>query len=237
MNIAIIGYGRMGQSISRLINPKHELKLIVDINKPQKVQDGVIYLKKISEIDKGLLDKIDVFFEFTQPDSAKDNITELLKLKEGIKIVCGTTGWDTKSINDMVYKTKATLMISSNFSIGITSLIKPLQEISKSLANKGFKASIKDLHHKDKKDSPSGTAKMLAEIIEQQGFECPIESTREDDHVGTHVIRFESNLEVIKIKHKAKDRDVLAMGAIYGAEILKGQNRPGVYSFRELIEN
>ncbi len=231
MNIAIIGYGKMGQAIARLVNPKHKLRLIIDTAQPDKRPSGVDFATNPTEADPKVINSIDVFFEFSSPLSAQKNITELLRVKKDAKIVCGTTGWDVKTVEEAVKLNKAYLLVSTNFSVGIKALKPCLEELSMSLYKKGFNASIIESHHKNKKDSPSGTAKTLAEIIKKVGFECPIKSIREDDHVGTHTIKFESEFETIEIKHEAKNRDVFCIGAIYSAEWLSEQQKPGVYFY------
>ncbi|HOW16959.1 MAG TPA: dihydrodipicolinate reductase C-terminal domain-containing protein [bacterium] len=223
MRTAIIGYGRMGQGIARLLGQEHQLLFIVEPNKDLKTSTEVRVFNRISEVDPSLLNKVDIFFEFTTPDSAFNNIKELIKIRPDSKIICGTTSWDTKELEKLIENKKASLLISSNFSIGVKALKPCLKEISSSLNKKGFKVELTDLHHKHKKDSPSGTAKMLAKIIENEGLVCPIKSIREDEHVGTHTIRFESDFEIIEIKHEAKNRDVFCIGAIRSAEWLKDQ--------------
>jgi 4-hydroxy-tetrahydrodipicolinate reductase len=223
MRTAIIGYGRMGQGIERLLGQEHQLLFIVDPKKDPNIKTNVIVFNKIAEVDPALLNEVDVFFEFTTPDSALSNIKELIKIKPDAKIICGTTSWDTKELEKILNNKKASLLISSNFSIGVKAIRPCLKEISSNLNKKGFKVELTDLHHKHKKDSPSGTAKMLAKIIEDEGFICPINSIRENEHVGTHTIRFESDFEVIEIKHEAKNRDVFCIGAIRAAEWLKDQ--------------
>ena len=231
MNIAIIGYGKMGQAIARLASPKHKLCLIIDPSQPHEIPAGIDFAKGPTEAGPKVLNSVDVFFEFSTPLSAQKNITELLKVKKDAKIICGTTGWDVKTVEENVKLNGAYLLVSTNFSVGIKALKPCLEELSTSLFQKGFSADITELHHKNKKDSPSGTAKALAEIIKRSGIECPIKSIREADHTGTHMIRFESEFETIEIKHEAKSRDVFCIGAIYSAEWLSEQQKPGVYFY------
>ncbi len=211
MNIAIVGFGKIGQAIAKLAQPKHKICLTVDSP------------KDMENLDPAILSKIDVFFEFTSPEAAASNILSIIKAKNDAKIVCGTTGWDVNSVKSAIERSEAILLVSSNFSVGIN-VIKPcLKGLANELSDKGFSASMSDLHHQHKKDAPSGTAKTLAELIESAGMKCPIKSYREGEYVGTHTIRFESEYEVIEIRHEAKNRDVFCMGAIHKAEWLNEQ--------------
>jgi len=220
MNIAIIGYGKMGKGIARMLKSGQKLVLTIDAG-----QD-------INSVNKKILDSIDIFFEFTTPDAAKENILSIIKLKDRAKIVCGTTGWNVKEIEKDLIEHKALLLHSSNFSVGVKAVASCLNDLSTLISKtKEFKASILELHHIHKKDKPSGTARMLADIIEKNGINCPVESVREGEHVGTHTITFESGFEKIEIKHEAKNRDVFCVGALFAAEWLYKQDRPGLYSF------
>ena len=223
MNVAIIGYGKMGRGVEKTLKNAQKLVLTIDAG-----QD-------INSVSKKTLDSIDVFFEFTTPDAAKNNILSIIKLKKNAKIVCGTTGWNIKEIEKEIIKHEALLLHSSNFSIGIKALASCLNDLSTTISKtKEFNASIIEIHHTQKKDKPSGTARMLAEIIEKSGMKCPIKSIREGEHVGTHTVTFESKFEKIEITHEAKNRDVFCMGAVFAAEWLYEQNKPGIYYFSNL---
>lgn len=227
MNIAIIGFGKMGRSIAKFAQKKHKICLIVEDIRPDDLPQGTVHLKNIGDADQALLGSVDVFFEFTTPSSAEKNVLDIIKAKDNAKIICGTTGWDVEKVRGTVEKSNAILFVSSNFSIGVNTLKPCLKGLSQVLSKEGFTASMVDLHHQNKKDAPSGTAKTLASIIEAEGIKCPIQSFREGDYVGTHTIRFESEFEVIELKHIAKNRDVFSIGALNKAEWLKSQSSSG----------
>jgi 4-hydroxy-tetrahydrodipicolinate reductase len=242
MNIALIGYGKMGKAITKAL-PPYAINIIVDplfnnedklsINKSNK---EVLLLNKISDIPKEKLKNIDVFIEFTNPDSALANIKELIKIKDNAKIVSGTTAWNIKALGEILNKTQALVLHSSNFSLGINIISKALNSIARDLKNLGsFDASMVEYHHKNKKDAPSGTAKTLAKIIEEQDLACPVSSVRSGHYPGTHSICFDSDLETIEIKHTARSRDLFCKGVLISAEWLSKQKKPGLYSFNDVI--
>lgn len=239
MKIALIGYGKMGQAIAKNIAETNSINIVID---PQ-IKTGAtlpgkntIFMNKISDIPKDLLSNIDVFIELTSPESALSNIKEIIRLKENAKIVCGTTGWNIKSISEDIEKEKALLLYSSNFSLGISIVSKLLSLITKDLKKlDNFEASMVEYHHKNKKDAPSGTARMLADIIEDKGLACPISSVRAGHYPGTHSICFDSKFETIEIKHTARNRDLFCEGILISADWLSKQTRPGLYKFSDVI--
>jgi 4-hydroxy-tetrahydrodipicolinate reductase len=243
INIALIGYGKMGQAIAKNIAEPNSIKLVVD---PQIKSGSALTVKgaskdlvltsKISDTPKNILNNIDVFIEFTNPESALANIKEILKLKDNAKIVCGTTGWDLKSINEDLNKKQALLLHSSNFSLGINIISKAIAYITKDLKKLGnFEASMVEYHHKNKKDAPSGTAKTLASIMEEQNLACPVSSVRAGHYPGTHSICFDSKFETIEITHTARTRELFCSGILLSADWLSKQNKPGLYKFSDVI--
>ena len=240
MNIALIGYGKMGQAIAKNSIKPHNIALIVDpeIDKtcaPVSNKD-TLCLRSISEIPSELLSKIDVFVEFTSPASALENINRIIDTKNDARIICGTTGWDPKTILEKLNQKGAMLLYGSNFSIGVNIISKALATVTKDLKKLGnFNASMVEYHHKNKKDAPSGTAKMLAEIIEGQNTPCPISSVRSGYYPGTHSICFDSEFETIEIKHTARNRDLFCQGILASTTWLLKQKKPGLYNFENVI--
>ena len=228
MNVAIIGYGKMGRGIHALMPKEWDLKLVCD---PNAKLDKVITVRSLNETPKELLTNIDLFFEFTEPGASKNNITFICNHKKGAMIVSGTTGWDPKEIESVLDSSGSFLLHSANFSVGINAIKKILKDLTTSLSkDSGFTVSITDIHHQHKKDSPSGTAKVLASIIEENGQNCPITSIREGEVPGIHTIKFVSEFETIELKHEVVSRQVLCMGAILSVKKLKQQTKPGLYS-------
>ena len=175
----------------------------------------------VARIDAGdafELNGADVAIEFTTPLTAKDNI--LRAWAQGVPVVCGSTGWDAASLmeEDKRIHEHPMLIWKSNFSVGVNiffDLNKELASAMKDLPQ--YTPSITETHHIHKLDKPSGTAKTLAEEI---GANVPIESIREGEVPGTHVVTWDSEEDTIIITHIAKGRRGFALGAVLAAESL-----------------
>ena len=154
MNIALIGYGRMGHEIEAIaIKRGHIIKLIVD-------QDNTADLNKLNSLG------IDVAIEFSFPDSAFNNIIKCLENK--VPVVSGTTGWLEKYENavDICKKYNSAFLHSTNFSIGVNLLFRLNKELARQMDRyRDYSVSIEEIHHTKKLDAPSGTAITLAEGI------------------------------------------------------------------------
>ena len=236
MNIAIIGYGRMGHEIEAIaIKRGHIVKLIVD-------QDN------ISDLCEANLAFIDVAIEFTTPDSAFTNISKCLELC--VPVVSGTTGWLEDYVKAVeICKEKNTSFIhSSNFSIGVNILFRLNAELAKQMDRyKEYSVSIEEIHHTKKLDSPSGTAITLAAGItgthssyKKWCFEndkvdtcVPIRSVREGLVPGTHTVIWDSEIDTITLKHEAKNRKGLALGAIVAAEFI--YSKAGIFTMNDVM--
>ncbi len=160
----------------------------------------------------------DVAIEFTTPATAKDNI--LHAWAQGVPVVCGTTGWDAASLieEDQQMHDKPMLIWKSNFSVGVNIFFDLNKELAAAMkAQPQYTPSITETHHIHKLDKPSGTAKTLAEQI---GTNVAIESIREGEVPGTHVVTWDSEEDTIVITHIAKGRRGFALGAVLAAESL-----------------
>ncbi len=226
MNIALIGYGRMGHEIEAVaIERGHNIALIID----QENQH---------ELNSKTLEPIDVAIEFSTPETALNNIT--LCLNAGVPTVSGTTGW-TESLEQVkvLAQTKQTAFFyASNYSIGVNLFFK-VNELLARLVNKnmGYNVSIEETHHIHKKDAPSGTAISIAQTIfgaykKYDGWsllpkffdnQIPIKSIREGEIAGIHSVLFDSEQDQIILTHKAKSRRGFALGAVLAAEFTLGK--------------
>lgn len=160
----------------------------------------------------------DVAIEFTTPATAKDNI--LRAWAQGVPVVCGTTGWDAASLieEDQQMHDKPMLIWKSNFSVGVNIFFDLNKQLAAAMkAQPQYTPSITEIHHIHKLDKPSGTAKTLAEQI---GTNVAIESIREGEVPGTHVVTWDSEEDTIIITHIAKGRRGFALGAVLAAESL-----------------
>jgi 4-hydroxy-tetrahydrodipicolinate reductase len=236
MNIALIGYGRMGHEIESIaVKRGHFIKLIVD-------EDNV------TDLNSSKLKGIDVAVEFSSPSAAFNNIVKCLG--EKVSVVSGTTGW-LENYNDVVEvcnKNKTSFIHSSNFSIGVNLLFRLNTELAKQMDRyHDYSVSIEEIHHTKKLDAPSGTAITIAEgiIMQHSSYknwcfaidktnDCvPISSLREGLVPGTHTITWDSDIDTISLKHEAKNRKGLALGAVVAAEFIHSKN--GVFTMNDVL--
>lgn len=237
MRIALIGYGKMGRTIEKIaLSQGHSISVIIDIDNH----------KDIGNISP---ENTDVVIEFTQPESAFDNISACLRQK--IPVVSGTTGWTEKiqAIRALCDEHKGAFFYASNYSIGVN-LFFVLNEYLASLMRNypEYKVSLEEIHHTEKKDAPSGTAITLAEGIlpnypakkiwtnsdSGKEDELPILSFREPEVPGTHRVIYQSLIDSIEIKHTAFSREGFAKGALLAAEWLPGKQ--GLFGMRDLLK-
>lgn len=226
MNIAIIGYGRMGKTIQKIaLSRNHDIGLIID--KENK-----------NDLNEENLKGIDAAIEFTFPDQAYENISRCLAA--GVPVVSGTTGW-LNSFDEALRiceDSGTAFMYSSNFSIGVNILFHMNRKLAKIMEGyKDYRVGISEIHHTGKLDAPSGTAITLArEIIDSHGSYSswieagsvndagvPIQSLREGDIPGTHKVKWSSDLDEISLIHEAKGREGFATGAVFAAEYIIGK--------------
>ncbi len=234
MRIILIGYGKMGRIIERVaIDRGHDIV-------------ARIALGNRHELDT---DDADVAIEFSHPDAAFDNVSRCLH--KNIPVVCGTTGWLTRKpeIDRICRETNGTFFYASNYSLGVNIFFKMNEYLSKTMSRfPEYDIRIDEVHHTEKKDAPSGTAITLAETILQntkkkktwvsadsgKPHELYISSFRIDQVPGTHVVKYESAIDDIEIKHTAHSREGFAKGAVLVAEWIAG--RKGILTMNEFLD-
>ena len=185
----------------------------------------------------------DVAIEFTEPNSAFNNIQKTLSA--GISVVSGTTGWYEK-ISDLKEESQnAGLVYSSNFSLGVNIFFELNNKMAELFSHHDqYKPSLKETHHKEKKDIPSGTAITLAEdilknsslngwTVKDEFGKLPIQSIREKDIHGNHSITYESEIDKVTLSHSALNRKGFAIGAVIAAEKIFGKT--GIHKFNSLL--
>ncbi len=236
MNIALLGYGRMGHELEEMaLRRGHSVKLIIDLDNP-------------GDFTENKFNDIDVVLEFTVPESAFANVSKCLYMKK--PVVSGTTGWlaDYGKAVEICSRNGTAFIHSSNFSVGVNILFRINSQLASMMDRlDGFKVSIEEIHHIKKLDSPSGTALSLADGIVKKhkkynGWSQPekaaadkisIKSVREGDVPGTHIVEWDSEIEKITLKHEAKGRKGLALGAILAAEYIA--TRKGVFTMGDVL--
>lgn len=234
MKIILLGYGKMGRTIEKIaIARGHEISARIDIDNQNELDEA----------------QGDVVIEFSHPDSAFNNITRCLLRK--LPIVSGTTGWlDRRSeVVDLCSQVGGTFFYASNYSLGVNLFFKVNEYLAKIMNGfPEYEITMDEIHHSEKKDAPSGTAITLAEgILKNVGRkkswvnkkpnkadEIFIGSFRIDQVPGTHIVKYESPIDDIEIKHTAHSRDGFALGAVLVAEW--AQNKKGVLSMDDFLK-
>ena len=227
---AILGYGKMGKEVEKiLLARQQEIVAVIDNDEDWRQQ----WERFLSA---------DVAVEFSMPAVAMDNFKKCFE--NHIPLVAGTTGWydHMEEVMEACRQQKASFIFGSNFSIGVNIFFKINELLADIMRQQpSFEVKIEETHHITKKDAPSGTAIHLAKIIENQykdAKEVPITSYRLTDVPGIHKVTYQSENETIELTHTAKNRVELAQGAVKAALWLL--QHPGIYDFKEIalaIEN
>lgn len=236
MNIALIGYGKMGKEIESIaLQRGHNLVAIYSSNKTISTE-----ILKTQAIDCAI--------EFTKPEAAVANIEHCFAAN--IPVVVGTTGWYQKlnHVKQLCSEQNQALLYASNFSLGVTiffELNKKLAQLMQEYPN--YEVSMQEIHHLQKLDAPSGTAITLANDlldilpnktkwvneVSKLKNEIGIESLRIEGIPGTHSIKYSSEIDSIQIKHTAHNRKGFALGAVIAAEWLI--NKKGVHEMKHVL--
>jgi 4-hydroxy-tetrahydrodipicolinate reductase len=236
MKIALIGYGKMGKAIEEVALDKgHEIVLKIDVQNNE-------------DFTKENLQKADVAIEFTGPHSAYENVKKCIQ--SGVPVVSGSTGWLEKwnEISALCDTNNGSLVYSSNYSIGVNLFFELNKQLAKLMEPyDSYDVNMKEIHHTEKKDAPSGTAITLAEQIlanlgrKNQWVNNPsstpsdllITSERIDPAPGTHTVTYQSPIDTIEITHTAHNRKGFATGAVLAAEFAK--NKSGIFTMKEVL--
>ncbi len=264
IDIGILGAdGRMGQAVMRALKADPQLCLKVAItshNSPNVGKDAhktanlePIGLMLSTNINDGL-NLCDIIIDFSQPEATLKTLS-LMKESRCNTIITGTTGYSEKQEKKFWRESKGhTVLRSGNFSPGIN-MLKALVKIASEKLNHKWDVEILEMHHKRKRDAPSGTALMLGEAV-AEGRRVELEkkmytsrashsSTRRDGEIGfavlrgggvigEHEVRIANDQEMITLKHDAFDRDVFAKGAV-NAALWAHKKKPGVYSMKDVL--
>ena len=252
INLAISGcLGRMGQQLIKSSSKNKNFKLVT-------LTENRLINKKFNNIKPELnsekaFKKIDMIIDFTVPNCTLDILKIASKLKK--KVVIGTTGFSRNQENQIKkYSKKIPILKSGNMSLGVNLLMYLTEIASKSLDDE-YLSKILEIHHRHKKDYPSGTALMLGKGIANgknknlynligkkflnkksfpYGKKINFNSIRKGEIIGQHEVKFSSGKEIITLNHEAFDRALYSDGALTASRWLMKQ-KPGLYSMRDLL--
>ena len=231
MKIALLGYGKMGQTIEQIaLSRGHDVILKIDKN------DHNYYISKA-----------DIAIDFSIPSVAFNNISNCID--NNVPVISGTTGWleDYNKVVNLCKEKNGAFIYASNFSLGVNIFFELNKTLAKMMSQlKQYKVSLEEIHHTQKLDAPSGTAISLANDIisahtsynewklDENGENIiPITAKRIKDVPGTHTVSYQSEVDTITIEHVAHNRQGFALGAIIAAEWLVGKT--GVFTMNDVL--
>lgn len=239
--------GRMGQTIGRMVNESKDLDLAGGIDlKPVFFGVDIVETGNAEALLKKT--KADVLIDFTVASAAVGNVR--MAAGNNCALVVGTTGISPEQRAEMekAIKGHVPAVISTNFSIGMSIFQQLVRESARLL--KEYDIEVIEAHHRNKKDAPSGTAKTLIQIIEEEAGprkkqygregmterqnEIGVHVIRGGDIVGDHTVMFSKNFETIELSHRAYDRSVFASGALQSARWVVGK-KPGIYGMNDVL--
>ena len=239
IKLALIGYGQMGKMIEKLA-ANYDFEVVSRIDP-----------RLGTEICHKDLNDAEIAVEFTQPDTAFANVSKCVEL--GVKVVSGTTGWHEHllKLKNLVADKGGSVVYGSNFSPGMNKFYEIVRAAAQIMKNmKDYDVYGYEMHHKYKKDSPSGTAKNLAKILidelpqKDKVIYDSLQRIKADDELhfasvrggnipGEHRIGFDSEYDSIELRHTARSREGLAAGALMAAVWLS--NKQGLFEFGEVL--
>jgi 4-hydroxy-tetrahydrodipicolinate reductase len=244
MNIALIGYGKMGKVIEKIaLERGHTISFIVNSQNKNFTSEE--------------LKTSDVVIEFTRPEFAVKNMHRCFEAQ--VPVVVGTTGWYDKfdAVKNCCTEHNGTLLHATNFSLGVNIFYEINQHLAALMSHQNqYTVKVEETHHTEKVDAPSGTAISIAEgiIANHQEYnswslsgvetpnlkpstlnlQLPVLSHRLPNVPGTHTVTYESAIDKIEITHEAKSRHGFALGAVLAAEFIA--DKKGIFTMKDLLK-
>jgi 4-hydroxy-tetrahydrodipicolinate reductase len=241
MNIALIGYGKMGKVIEQIaLERGHTISFIVNSQNKNFTSEE--------------LKTSDVVIEFTRPEFAVKNMHRCFEAQ--VPVVVGTTGWYDKfeAVKKCCTEHNGTLLHATNFSLGVNIFYEINQHLAALMSHQNqYTVKVEETHHTEKLDAPSGTAISIAEgiIANHQEYnswklvtenfelsnlnlQLPVLAHRLPNVPGTHTVTYESDIDKIEITHEAKSRHGFALGAVLAAEFIA--DKKGIFTMKDLLK-
>ncbi|MBQ3071421.1 MAG: 4-hydroxy-tetrahydrodipicolinate reductase [Tidjanibacter sp.] len=233
MKVAIIGYGKMGHEIEKVLRERgHEVVATIDVDNRKEMMTPEV------------LSQADVAIEFTSPSTAYDNIRTCIEA--GVAVLSGSTGWTERKaeLDELCRQKGGAFFYSSNYSVGVNVLFRLNRWLAAVMGRMPqYEVGIEEVHHIHKLDAPSGTAATLAEEMRVASGGAldvkreDIVSVREGEVPGIHTITYDSEEDTLTVSHSAKSRRGLALGAVLAAEWLVADGgRKGVFSMDDFLK-
>jgi 4-hydroxy-tetrahydrodipicolinate reductase len=228
LKVALIGYGKMGRMIESIAARRQvEMSAVFEINNKFSIDN----------VDPKSIKEIDVFMDFSTAESVRNSVITAAHF--GKKLVIGTTGWYNQmdEIRQLVEESNSGVIYSSNFSIGMNLFFKIVDHAAELFsAFDEYDSYIVEAHHKMKKDSPSGTAYSLRNIMKFHYKKYPdINSIRAGFIPGDHSVHFDSEYDHLFLKHRARNRLGFSEGAILAAKWIR--DKTGFFDFQQTIDD
>ncbi|MBW6410733.1 4-hydroxy-tetrahydrodipicolinate reductase [Clostridium weizhouense] len=254
VKICLIGLGKTGKEIAKMILKNKNMELVSvlcspnsskknrDLGEILKIQKTDIKIESIDTLEQNILkSKPDIVIDFSNPEATLKNANLISKMK--VNMVIGTTGFseiDLKKLETLATKNHTGMVYAPNITVGINVLMI-LTKLASVLLN-DYDFNISEIHHKNKKDSPSGTALKIATEIENglkysgkdiNESKISINSIRAGGVVGKHTVSIVGEDDIITISHESFSRKVFALGAIYAINFI--QNKIGFYEMSDIL--
>lgn len=227
MRILVLGVGKTGKLVAEVAAEHGHSVHVLDAKEN----------KDAAALTAPFIAGFDVIIDFTTPEAVISNMRACLA--NGAKMVVGTTGWYDRlpRAKEAAERKGASLLYGSNFSVGVQTMLRLAELMTKELAGMNYRLTISETHHLTKLDAPSGTALTLRDVVvKATGMgDIPIKSIRHGEAVGLHVVEAESDGDRILLTHESHSRRPFAEGAVRAAEWLVNA-KPGVYDFREIFD-
>lgn len=236
LNLALLGYGKMGRAIAQLAPQRgFDVRLVIDIDADAV---GAGDLPRSIKVTPDKFKGIDVCIEFTEPKAVLANIRRVAAV--GCNLIVGTTGWHNQldEVRKIIESNGVGMVYAANFSIGVNLFYRLARQAAEAFAAFPiYDPYLTEAHHKFKKDAPSGTALEIKRQV-QPAFkdrEVPVSSTRAGYIPGTHELGFDSEADTVILRHTARSRQGFAEGALYAARWVVGKK--GLFNFADVLRS
>ncbi len=225
MRVLVLGHGKTGRLVAEVAAEHGHSVHVLDAKENPHAR----------ALTAPFVTGFDVVVDFTNAEAAVQNMRACLS--NAARMVVGTTGWYDR-LNDMrelARRKEAGLLFGTNFSVGVQAMLRVAAEMARELGSAGYRFRLEETHHETKLDTPSGTALTLADVVKQAAGvgDVPIESRREGDAAGLHVLAAESDFDRLVLSHESFSRRAFAEGAVRAAEWIS--ERTGSYDFKDVF--